>query len=295
MTATMISATSFPSLSCPPRFGTQRNPDRPTLGPAVGAVSRKLGKPFMPWQQYVADVVMELDPVTLLLVYDEMGLTIPRQQGKSTWVEAKSAHRCTATKFFGPRQHVVYTAQTRQKAREKWEEDFIPCLEASRDFRARARPHWGNGNEHVRFANGSRWGLEANTEKAGHGSTLDEAHIDEAFAHRDFRLEQAFRPAQITRLNKLLAWISTAGWIDNSEYLREKVDFGGGPPAGYRVFRVVGPGGRRAGRPGDVAGVYAGAGVDDHRGRHPRRVREGAGQREAERVPPGVPQSVGAA
>jgi len=189
-------------------------------------VSRRLGKPFMPWQQLVADVVMEVDPETGRLAYQEMGLTVPRQSGKSTWVEAKAAHRCTATGFFGTRQHVVYTAQTRSKAREKWEEEFVADLEASRDFRGRISVHKGNGNEHIRFANRSRWGLESSTEKAGHGPTLDEAYIDEAFAHRDFRLEQAFGPAMITRANKLLAWISTAGWVGSSEYLREKVDLG---------------------------------------------------------------------
>ena len=189
-------------------------------------MSRRFGKPFMPWQQYVADVVMEIDPDTGRLAYQEMGLTVPRQSGKSTWVEAKATHRCTATRFFGARQQVVYTAQTRSKAREKWEEEFVADLEAARDFKTRISVHKGNGNEHIRFSNRSRWGLESSTEKAGHGTTLDEAYIDEAFAHRDFRLEQAFGPAMITRANKLLAWISTAGWIDGSEYLREKVDLG---------------------------------------------------------------------
>lgn len=220
MTAT-ISETS-----CPPRFGTPRNPDRATLGPAVGKVSAKLGKPFMPWQQHVADVVMEIDPGTGRLAYAEYGLTVPRQSGKSTFVNAKATHRCSATRFFGPRQHVVYTAQTRAKAREKWEEDFLADLEASREFRNRIRVHKGNGNEHVRFSNRSRFGLESATEKAGHGPTLDEAYIDEAFAHQDFRLEQAFRPAMITRLNKMLGWISTAGWRDGSPYLEDKVDLG---------------------------------------------------------------------
>jgi hypothetical protein len=180
----------------------------------------------MPWQQYVADVVMEIDPATGRLAYQEMGLTVPRQSGKSTWIEAKSAHRCSATNFFGSRQHVVYTAQTRQKAREKWEEDFLADLKASAAFRARIRPHLGNGNEHVRFPNGSRFGLESSTEKAGHGPTVDEAYEDEAFAHQDWRLEQAFGPAMITRRNKLLAWISTAGWLDGSPYLADKVALG---------------------------------------------------------------------
>jgi hypothetical protein len=180
----------------------------------------------MPWQQDVADVVMEIDPATGRLAYQELGLTVPRQSGKSTWIEAKSAHRCSATKFFGGRQHVVYTAQTRIKAREKWEEDFLADLTASAAFRARISAHLGNGNEHIRFANGSKFGLEAATEKSGHGPTLDEAYIDEAFAHQDWRLEQAFGPSMITRVNKLLAWISTAGWLGGSPYLEDKVNLG---------------------------------------------------------------------
>ena len=165
---------------------------------------------------------------------------------------AKAVHRCSATGFFGPRQRLVYTAQTRQKAREKWEQDFVPDLEASRAFRRRFHPSWANGNEHLRFANGSRWGLEAATEKAGHGGTIDEAYLDEAFAHQDFRLEQAFGPAMITRVNKLLAWISHGGVAGRVAVPGDEGEGGqgggrGGPPVGAGVFRVVGPAGRGPG------------------------------------------------
>lgn len=180
----------------------------------------------MPWQQHVVDVALELDPETNELVYPEVGLTVPRQSGKSTLLLCKAVHRATAHTFFGTRQRLVYTAQTRHKAREKWEEDFVGDLEASPYYAARIKTHKGNGNEHIRFPSGSRFGIEANTEKAGHGSTLDEAYIDEAFAHQDKRLEQAFRPAMITRRNKQLWWVSTAGWKGGSPYLEEKVKSG---------------------------------------------------------------------
>jgi len=192
----------------------------------VGKVARLLGKPFMPHQQLVADVVLEIDPATGCLVYDEWGLLLPRQEGKSTLVEAKAVHRCTATKFFGARQHVVYTAQTRKKALEKWEEDFLPDLEASSYFRNRFKPHKPPGNEHFRFANQSRWGLEAVTDTAGHGSTIDEVYADEAFAHQDWRVEQSLEPAMITRKNKQFGVISTAGWLNGSPYLEAKVAAG---------------------------------------------------------------------
>lgn len=214
------------SLTCPPRFGTPRNFNRKTLGPAVGSVARKLSKPHLPWQQHVADVTGEIDPDTGELFYDEVVLLVPRQSGKTTLKLAKATHRCTATSFFGPRQHVVYTAQTRNKAREKFEEDFAPELLGSATFAPRIKPHWGNGNEHIRFTNGSRFGIEATTEKAGHGSTLDEAYIDEAFAQVDDRLEQAFEPAMITRANRQLWVVSTAGWLDGSPYLLDKVRVG---------------------------------------------------------------------
>ena len=212
--------------ACLPRFGTARTWERPTLGPKIGEVSARLGKPFMPWQQLVADVTGEIDPATGRLAYPEFGLLVPRQSGKTTLIEARVVHRCTATGFYGPRQRVVYTAQTRLAAREKWEEDFAADLEASAAFKRRVSVHKANGNEHIRFVNGSRWGLEAVTEKAGHGGTIDQADIDEAFAHADFRLEQAFGPAMITRALKQLAWLSTAGWLGASPYLEAKVRAG---------------------------------------------------------------------
>lgn len=180
----------------------------------------------MPWQQHVADVVLELDPLTGRLAYTEFGLTVPRQSGKSVWILAKAVHRASATKFFGPRQRMVYTAQTRLKAREKWEEDYAEMLQTSRAFGTSVIVHKGNGQEHIRFRNRSRFGIEANTEKAGHGGTIDEAYIDEAFAQADGRLEQAFGPAMITRTNKQLGWISTAGWLDGSPYLKQKIAAG---------------------------------------------------------------------
>jgi hypothetical protein len=185
-----------------------------------------LGKPFMPHQQYAADVLGEIIPETGRLAYSEGGVTIPRQEGKSTFIEAKATHRCSATGFYGGRQNVLYTAQTRQKARKKWEEGFLADLKASAAFRGRVDPSLANGNEHIRFPDGSSFGIEAVTEKAGHGDVVDEAYIDEAFAHQDWRLEQAFRPAMITRVNKLLMWISTAGWLDASPYLEAKVEAG---------------------------------------------------------------------
>lgn len=223
MTSALLKPTA---LACPPRFGTPRDLSRSTLGSAVAKVATRLGKPLMEWQRYVVDVALEIDPATGRFAYDEVNLTVPRQSGKTTLILSRATHRCSATTFFGPRQHVVYTAQTRKDARQKFVEEFIPDLEASPTFASRSTPHLGNGDEHIRFKNRSRFGVEATTEKSGHGPVLDEAFIDEAFAQLDNRVEDAVGPAMITRANKLLWVVSTAGWKDRSPYLLEKVTIG---------------------------------------------------------------------
>jgi hypothetical protein len=122
------------------------------------------------------------------------------------------------------RQRIVYAAQTRNDARKKWEDDHVITLESS-DFAALFRTRKTNGNEAVLWKNGSQHGITSNTEKAGHGGTIDLGFIDEAFAQVDNRLEQAYKPAMITRPQPQLWVVSTAGTPD-SVYLREKVDTG---------------------------------------------------------------------
>lgn len=211
-------------MECPPRFGTPRSPERATLGPAVGLLAAMLGTPLMEWQQYVADVILEIDPETGELAYDEYGLTVPRQSGKTTLILAKASHRCSAGKFFGTEQQVSYTAQTKLKATDKFEKEFARAI--GRANRLKARIRTGNVKVDIRYPNGSVFGVESGTEKSGHGSVLDEAFIDEAFSQQDNRMEQAFEPAMITRRNKQLGVTSTAGWLDASPYLWGKVTVG---------------------------------------------------------------------
>src|SRR6266508_5204234 len=71
------------SRPCPPLYATPRDPTRKTLGGAVAKVAKALGTPLMPWQRLVADVAMEVDPRTGRLVYGEVVVTTPRQQGKT--------------------------------------------------------------------------------------------------------------------------------------------------------------------------------------------------------------------
>lgn len=221
------------STICLPRFATPRRPDRLTLGGSVGDVARRLGTPLIPWQQLVADVALELNPDGSF-AYDEVDLTVPRQSGKTTLVKAKTVFRLVKlARSHGP-QRSTYTAQTRQAARKKLEQDFAESLRLSGSFpevpHSRFRPvgptQWrmslNNGSENIQFGTGSYWQIDALSRSAGHGDTLDDATIDEAFAHETDEAEAAMRPAQATRRDAQLWVLSTAG-NSRSFYLYRKV------------------------------------------------------------------------
>jgi len=175
----------------------------------------------MPWQRHVADVALEVDPATGLLVYREVDLTVPRQSGKTSLLLAVMVHRAQS---FGGAQQIKYTAQTRNDARHKWEDGHVKVLENS-PFRHMFKVRLTNGAEAIKWSNGSMHGITSTTEKAGHGDTLDLGVIDEAFAHIDARLEQGLRPTMITRPQPQL-WVPSTAGTRTSTYLRKKVDDG---------------------------------------------------------------------
>jgi hypothetical protein len=177
--------------------------------------------PLMPWQRDVIDTAMEIDPDTGRLAYREIILTVPRQSGKTSLILATAVHRALG---FGRRQNITYAAQTRNDARKKWEDDHVVALENSA-LRKLFRTRKTNGNAAIIWRNGSQHGIVANTEKSGHGGTLDLAFVDEAFAQVDNRLEQAFKPAMVTRANAQMWVVSTAG-TDASVYLKQKITSG---------------------------------------------------------------------
>ena len=198
-------------------------------------MSRRLGKPLMPWQQHVADVALEVDPVSGQLAYEEIVITVPRQSGKTTLLLALMVWRCVVmARRLDDAQTVTYLAQSGKMARRKLEREFLPILRAARGFaevpHSRARPvrptdfkpSMNNGSEHVLFGTGAYLQIEAPTEKASHGDVLDMPVVDEAFAREDDLVEQAVDAATVTRRSPQTFVISTSG-NERSRYLWLKV------------------------------------------------------------------------
>jgi Phage Terminase len=215
----MTSSTDSSQVSARPRWATARSPDRATWGGRVARIAAALGRPLLPWQQLVVDVALEHDAAGVP-AYREIRLTVPRQQGKTTLIQAVAVDRCLA---FDRPQRVVYTAQDRNHARDKWAE-MVDELERS-PLRRLFRVRRSNGSEAVNWRTGSVFGISASGKKSGHGFTLDLPFIDEAFAQVDDRLVQSFRPAMVTRRDAQLWILSTAG-TEESVFLRDRVDDG---------------------------------------------------------------------
>jgi hypothetical protein len=175
----------------------------------------------MPWQEQVSAVAGEVDGSTGLPAYREIRVTVPRQSGKTTLILVVEVDRCIAC---GPAQHVLYAAQDRNSSRSKWEEqcEMLNRTPLAQAFRQRRQ----TGLERMVWpGTGSTIGITASGESSGHGQTLDIGVIDEAFAQRDERLVQAFRPAMMTRPTAQLWILSTMG-TEESVFLHDRIDDG---------------------------------------------------------------------
>lgn len=202
-------------LDVPPRFGTLRNFDRPTYGPRIAKVHRVLtGKNPMPWQQYVYDVIGEVDPVTGFRVYREVHETTMRQVGKTTKVRSLKAHR--ALDCVEP-QTLLFAAQDGIEAKNKWLEHAhqikrSPLGELLNDTQ---QPTTSNGKEELRWRNQSTERPISSRPSSGHGETLDGGFVTEAFALVDARYEDTMLPAMNTRPDAQLFVESTEGTAES--------------------------------------------------------------------------------
>lgn len=208
-----LSASALPSyLDVPPRFGTLRNFDRPTYGERAAKVSQLMGKPFMPWQRYISDVMGEVDPKTGLRVYDRCYVTAPRQQGKTQWLRTTKAHRALDA---SEPQTILFAAQDGNEAKAKWLADanFIKGT-MLRKLLLRGgvgNPVTTNGKELLTWINGSTERPISTRPASGHGVALDLGAVTEAFSQTDSRYEITMIGAMGMRPDSQFLVESTAG------------------------------------------------------------------------------------
>ena len=220
----MTNSPSCSRSSAQPRFATPACPGRPNLAAGIGKTAEllgfatSLGPGLMPWQHEVNGTATELLPDGRF-AYRQVVIEVMRQQGKTVDLLSMMVARALRR----PGTQIAYTAQTRLDARKRLLDTWWPVIERSK-LRRLVEVRRGSGSEAYLFRNGSMLSLVSSTQVSGHGDSLDLGVIDEAWAQRDDHLEQAMRPAMMTRDAQL--WIVSAAGDEKSEYFRAKVDDG---------------------------------------------------------------------
>jgi hypothetical protein len=151
--------------------------------------------------------------------YRTVGTCAGRQVGKTLLVSGR-----IGMQLLKPRSGVVYTAQDRNTAREKWDE-HVDLLRSCRAFDKRVADHIkANGREALVMRNGASYRITTPNEKAGRSKSLELVVIDEAFAQK-LSLVGALQPTMATFPWAQLWLLSNAG-TDLSELLLHYRDLG---------------------------------------------------------------------
>lgn len=192
-----------------PRYGTPRRRERPTRGGLMVAVGELLGWTLFGWQRLASEIAMEYDPRTKWPCYRSVGISVARQNGKTTLVLIR-----IALQLIVPRSTVAYTAQDRNIARFKWAE-YVEIL-MSTPFASRVRRVSRiNGSEALIMDNGSQFVIVTPGEKAGRSMSIDLAIVDEAFSQRDMALIGALGPTMSAKPFAQLYILSNAGTFES--------------------------------------------------------------------------------
>jgi phage terminase large subunit-like protein len=185
----------------------------------VDAVAAVLGfGGLMPWQ--VTTIGTATETVRGIPAYRQVTIEVPRQQGKSVGILSLMIARGIDI----PGTMISYSAQTRLAGRRRMLDVWWPRIHRS-PLRKLMGIRKAFGSEAFIFRNGSMIMLASGTEASDHGDTLDLAVIDEAWAQRSDTIEQAVKPAMMTRESAQLWVVSTAG-NEQSAYFRGKIEDG---------------------------------------------------------------------
>lgn len=241
------------------QYATRRNTDLPTYGPHVDKVGRLLGHSPMPHQQLIADVTGEVRPDGSFN-YHTVVLTLPRQAGKTTTLEAVNGQRCMSLKDY----RSWYTAQTGLAAVDVWNEwasDYERVMGNRWKFRRSA-----GQNTALWVATGSFVRVFPPTPESLHSKATDMVALDEVWQltlEQGAQLTQAVVPTQATRKRRQLWIVSTAG-DENSAWFRGWVEKGRAavddPESRIAYFEWATPPEVEIGDPMDVAPYHPAVG-----------------------------------
>jgi hypothetical protein len=196
------------------------------------------GRPMQRWQSAVNAVAGEYDPATGEMRHGVVILSVPRRAGKSALVLAQLVRRV----FGQARSRSWYTAQKGGDAGRTFRQEWLPTLRSS-GLSKHLKISLRAGSESFELVgHGASATCFAPVEDALHGTNVDLAVVDEAWAHSaetGAGLELAVFPAQLTRPGSQ-TWIVSAGgtlesvWWDSWLFRAEQALAAGTP--GIAIF-----------------------------------------------------------
>jgi phage terminase large subunit-like protein len=182
----------------------------------------------MPWQQYVADVALEVDDAGRFC-YQLVLVTVPRQSGKTTLFGTVLDHRAIVV----PRARAWFTMQTAKDAVDWLTNEHWPLLAPFGEAAALRRMA---GSEHIRWrASGGLVRPFPPNATGLHSKVADLVVVDECWAFdlvKGQQIDMAIVPTQATRPNAQTWKVSTAGdatstwWLGTVEAGRAAVAAG---------------------------------------------------------------------
>lgn len=185
-----------------------------------------IGRPFMPWQNYVADVALEVLP-SGLFAYKTVGVSVPRQSGKTTLDGATMSHRALVI----PAGRCWFTMQSAKDAVDWLTNEFWPLLGA---LGGEVQLRRMAGSEHIKWRrSGGLIRPFPPTEAGLHSKTSDLVVVDECWKFDlagGHAIDQAIIPTQATRPNAQTWKVSTAGtaastwWLGTTERGRAAIE-----------------------------------------------------------------------
>lgn len=208
-----------------PAFATMPRPGALHDLAQIRVTAEALGRPHMPWQDFVARVVSERredDPRQFR--YKVVVVTVPRQSGKTTLMGNVLTQRALTR----PARRAFYTAQTGKDATQRWKDLVEAAVASTSPLRDRVTLRKAIGSQSLTFPNGSYIAPFAPTPKSLHGYTPHDVMVDEIFSLDTAggeALMGAIGPAQITLSDRQLWLVSTAGTAE-STFLKSWVDAG---------------------------------------------------------------------
>ena len=225
-----------------PRIETGR-PSKRNLGGEVAQVAEDyLGTELYPWQRYAADRMTEVTAAGELR-WREVVLTVARQQGKSTLMQAYALWRLLNAERFTEPQHVVTMAQTVQVARIVWE----PAIARIHEQGLVTRLLRGAGFERAVLHDGSEWRILPGKLSAQTGHSVSLAIIDEAWNLDTQMYLEGIQRTQDARAYPQAVITSTAGSSSQRSLLSDRRELAQSGAAGILLLEWSAPPGADAG------------------------------------------------